>query len=418
MDRPEKITCPECNTPNAINAPFCENCGFRLRRPGTVREGHTSISREQALRSREASTVDTKPERPAVSTRKKEEHTLPESGPTILEGLSAVERTESEEELPTVRGHEPVRVDSPSFASGLYSIPVEEHKTNTMMLFGLWAVSLASAVLLTYYLSTREEEPTELRSENQKIQIPEGQFLRGLSEQVRAFMIMTCYRVSEDKGACEEGKLLKGEFPQEKIDLAAFHVDSHEVTNKRYERCLEAQACTAIDFRDCRVYTPQGYQVGVRVPKIFQEPHMPVSCVTRSQAAAFCAFENGALPSADQWEKAARGVRGSLFPWGDAWSPDVANWGEVDVIQTLVLGKLDGHEWVAPAASFDRGKSPFGVFDVSGNVAEWVAGDDQVTGHVRGGSWSSLPFDLRTTAHTELNIDMRRADVGFRCAYP
>jgi formylglycine-generating enzyme required for sulfatase activity len=145
---------------------------------------------------------------------------------------------------------------------------------------------------------------------------------------------------------------------------------------------------------------------------------MPVSCVTRSQAAAFCAFEKGALPTAEQWEKAARGVRGSLFPWGDAWSPNVANWGEVDVIQTLVLGRLDGHEWVAPAASFDDGKSPFGIYDMAGNVAEWVAGEDQVTGEVRGGAWSSLPFDLRTTVRQELSIDMRRADVGFRCAYP
>lgn len=418
MDRAEKITCPECNTPNAVNAPFCENCGYRLRRPGTVREGHSTISREQALRSRESSGVDTQPERPAVPSRIKEEHTLPESGATILEGLSAVERTESEEELPTVRGHEAIRPESPSFSSGLYSIPVEEHKTNTMMIVGFWAVSMASAVLLTYYLSTREEEPTQLRSENQIVEISQGAFLRGLSEQVRAFMIMTCFRVSEDKDACDEAKLLKGEYPQEKIELSAFKIDSHEVTNRRYQGCEESKACTPIDYRDCRIYTPQGYQVGVRVPKIFQEPHMPVSCVTRSQAAAFCAFENGALPTADQWEKAARGVRGSLFPWGDAWSPNVANWGEVDVIQTLVLGRLDGHEWVAPAASFDEGKSPFGVYDMAGNVAEWVAGEDQVTGEVRGGAWSSLPFDLRTTVRQELSIDMRRADVGFRCVYP
>ena len=132
---------------------------------------------------------------------------------------------------------------------------------------------------------------------------------------------------------------------------------------------------------------------------------------------SYCKWRDGDLPSHNQWEKAARGRDAPIYPWGDYWEPDYANWGERDVMRTSIAGKLDGYAWTSPPGAFPDGRSPFGLDDMAGNVAEWVLGDDPLRGHVRGGSWVSNPFELRTTARRELPADALRTDIGFRCAY-
>ena len=131
----------------------------------------------------------------------------------------------------------------------------------------------------------------------------------------------------------------------------------------------------------------------------------------------YCAFVEGKLPSHNQWEKAARGVEGGLFPWGDLWAGDLANWGELDILRSSAVGKLDGFEWIAPPGHYPAGKSPYGVLDMAGNVAEWIQSDDPLVGYARGGSWISNPFDLRATGRLRIRAADRRTDVGFRCAY-
>lgn len=371
------------------------------------------ISREQVRRSKRVERgVDTEPERIAVNAANGFE-----DSPTVLEGLSAVENTEGEE-APTVRAHEAYASDpSPSYASGLYAIPEEEKETNKWLLGALWIISLTAVGLLTYYVASKDEESVQLRADNTVVAVSEGPFVKGLGEQVRAFILMSCFRVQEDEDACEESKLLKGEFPEETVELKAFKLDTHEVTFKRYDACVSAGKCSAVNFKDCKVYTSQGLQVGIRVPKSLQEPQMPAVCLKREDAEAYCKFADGRLPTHEEWEKAARSDTSRLFPWGDSWVPDAANWGETDVVQTPIPGKIDGFEWSAPPAAIEDGKGPFGHFDLAGNVFEWVQGDDPIKGHVRGGSWASSPFDLRTTAKTEMEAGTLRADVGFRCAY-
>jgi formylglycine-generating enzyme required for sulfatase activity len=251
--------------------------------------------------------------------------------------------------------------------------------------------------------------------------------LRGLDESVRSFIMQMCERVDDAPDEnCDHDELFNGEFPQESVDLEAFEIDAGEVTVGAYRKCVDAGECSAIDYKNCAVWTHLGLQVALRVPRSLQRPAAPVTCVNLAQAKDYCEFAGGALPTHDQWEKAARGDDARLFPWGNAWSSDVANWAEMDLIQNPVVGRLDGFARVAPPGSFPDGKSPFGAYDMAGNVAEWVvsandstnddsAGDSKAG--ARGGSWTSHPFDLRVTQRMEIDPDATRTDVGFRCAY-
>ena len=350
---------------------------------------------------------------------------LERSSPNVqLEGASAEgkrrakPRTEERAEVSSL-------LERPSELSGMYaspqSIPPAAPSKTPLALFGaVWGVITAIGILGAYYVTTHDPHRVVVivdDSPNGRIEIPSGTFLKGLDESTRSFILRVCLRVSDmPDDECEQDKLLAGEYPQESISLKTFWIDRKEVALADYNACVEAGKCEAISYKDCRVYTPQGLQIALRVPKHLQDPEQPVTCVTRAQAQTYCGFVGGALPSHDQWEKAARGVEGQLFPWGTTWDPVLANWGEFDLIKTSIAGKVDGYAWTAPPGRFEKGQSPYKLWDVAGNVSEWVSGDS-LQGHARGGSWTSDPFALRTTGRLSIKALDRRTDVGFRCAY-
>lgn len=291
----------------------------------------------------------------------------------------------------------------------------------TLLAIG-WMLSVAIAVGLTLFVTESDENLEEDAESNalpiapKKVKIPRGTFEAGLDEKVRSLILLSCQKMSPNPGDdCDQDDLLGGEFPVRQVTSGTFQVDHAEVRVGQYRECVRAGVCAEPAWDDCKVYTHQGYQFALRVPKALREDDVPMTCVTRGEASAYCSWAGGRLPSNDEWEWAARGDDGRLFPWGNNWAPGLANWAEADIYRTPVVGELDGFASVAPPGQYEDGKSPHGVFDMAGNVAEWVDGPGD--GIARGGAWTSQPFDLRVTGRFELEPTTRRTDVGFRCLY-
>lgn len=436
-DSPNKA-CPECGAIQTSDNPFCDNCGYRLGRADTEQEGHRAVPR-----TARHSDVDTDVEHPAVPRGP----TLDRSDAnTAIEGVEAIPRavamavvrpeSTEVEGLPAAgSGHSMPTQRHPPISASLGDLPTNaevatettpaaldpEHESSSKAVgWGLaWLASLFAVAMITDYVVRPPPDvenlgttPTAVKPT--RIAIGAGPFKRGLSERVRATILSTCLKMSDDNSVCDQDRLLAGEFPEEEVDVGAFKIDALETTVGDYQSCVDADKCTEIDWKECKVYTLQGLQISLRVPRSMQNSATAVTCVSQRDAAAYCGWRGGRLPTHDEWERAARGTDGRVYPWGSVWDPEIANWGELDVVRVGVPGKIDGFDWVAPPGQFPKGASPTNTMDMAGNVAEWVEGEPAVA---RGGSWTSSPFDLRVTGRLELDAGVRRTDVGFRCAY-
>jgi formylglycine-generating enzyme required for sulfatase activity len=222
------------------------------------------------------------------------------------------------------------------------------------------------------------------------------------------------------------------EHPRHPVTLAAFCIDRTEVTVKAYEACVAANRCTAPH----REISPHCNHP--------DRPDHPVNCVDWHQAVAYCRWRGKRLPTEAEWEYAARGSDGRLYPWGNeppsatrlnACGRECVTWGK------RVLGRewptmYDGDDgWVttAPVGSFPAGASPFGALDMAGNVWEWTAdwrgsypasavtaprGPATDTARIqRGNGWHAhLAVDVRAAARDSVDPALPTNSTGLRCA--
>ena len=212
------------------------------------------------------------------------------------------------------------------------------------------------------------------------------------------------------------------ELPQRRVWLDAFAIDRDEVSIAEYLALLQRQRGESPEPLSRLIW----HIITVHFMPDQVIASWPALYVTWSEANEFCHAHGKRLPTEAEWEKAARGNDGNLFPWGrTAPAPGLA-----------VFGQYHVHEipLVAAVNSGEEGQSPFGIRHMAGNVGEWVQdwfGFDYYSimpernpkgpnsgryKSVRGGSWKSHPNLLRTPSRNGAVPDQRSATIGFRCA--
>ncbi len=232
---------------------------------------------------------------------------------------------------------------------------------------------------------------------------------------------LTPVRVSSGRFLMGSDTAAEDERPAHVLNISSFRIDRTEVTNRQYQRCVEAGACRRPALASSH-----------HRKEYYQNPPFadyPVIFVDWFQAQAYCGYAGGRLPTEAEWEKTARGAALShrTYPWGEA-TPDCsrANRGGPQgcVGDTDRVGRRPD------------GRSPYGALDMAGNVWELVADwydprfyvaspnqDPRGPDHgrlkvARGGCWASGADTLRVSCRKAELPSTWAYNVGFRCAYP
>jgi formylglycine-generating enzyme required for sulfatase activity len=262
------------------------------------------------------------------------------------------------------------------------AVAIEAQATATAV-----AISTATAVAVAQATATAQavlfiESGINLVDQAVYVNVPAGPFLMG-----------------SEKGEPDEK-------PVHTVTLDEYWIMQTEVTNGHYTLCVNAGACTSPNndyWRDT-----------IRA-------NHPVTYVDWLQATAYCTWAGARLPTEAEWEKAARGTDGRIYPWGN--SPP----------STTYLNHNRTVGDTTSAGSYPMGASPYGVLDMTGNVWEWTAdwysggyyevsplhnpqgpkmGDHRV---VRGGSWNNNDRVVRSSKRGNYQPDFRHSRFGFRC---
>ena len=247
------------------------------------------------------------------------------------------------------------------------------------------------------------------------VYVPAGEFTLGTSDaQIDSWL----KEHPEDKR-----EQFAEEQPQCRVSLPGYWIDRYEVTNAQYLRFVKVAGHHA-----------PLYWEGGRVPAGAE--NLPVVGVDWGDAGAYCKWAGGRLPTELEWEKAARGADGRLFPWGNQWDSKRCS-SLIQVVTTPSPGA-----WVvettgakmAAVGSYPSGASPYGALDMAGNVWEWCGdwydekayqryaqGDltPPATGTcrvLRGGSvYNGIPGIYRCAHRDSIAPDVRDYGIGFRC---
>ncbi|MCF6256776.1 MAG: formylglycine-generating enzyme family protein [Gammaproteobacteria bacterium] len=307
------------------------------------------------------------------------------------------------------------------------------------ILIGIILLTLSACELPTASQSTENAGDGRL--------VPAGSFLMG-SDKV------------DTSGKQQEYGLVKplflDEHPAHRVELPAYYIDRYEVSNAQYKKFvretgradsfpwtqngfnLVESRLLASDLETLRWIATEYFKFDIdtrtaskkQLLRLMREDQamkdrLPVTSVSWYDASAYCQWMGKRLPSEAEWEKAARGEDGREFPWGNEW----------DTGQTNVGDDADWEEGIAPVGSYESNQSPYGVYDMAGNVWEWTAdwykpyanseytskdfGETQKV--IRGGGGGvghySLSFFFRSAMRGNALPSAQSGDVGFRCAW-
>jgi len=255
-----------------------------------------------------------------------------------------------------------------------------------------------------------------------------GQFTMGASVELQSAALELCREEigARNRVACVRD-VVDSEGPQRKVFVSPYSIDRVEVTVASWRACVQAGACS-----------PAPLAVA---DERFLKPNLPITSVTWGEAAAYCGWRGARLPTEAEWERAARGTDGRVWPWGNVLKPNAFNHGRFagpddagsDFVALIRPDASDGATFLSPVGAHPDGASPEGIYDMAGNVMEWTAdyyrpespqSSSVVNPHgpdagamrsLRGGSWRQPPFFARTSYREAAAPDTRSTEVGFRC---
>ena len=238
----------------------------------------------------------------------------------------------------------------------------------------------------------------DVPNQGEMVFIPAGEFIMGSSEE------------EVEKVAKEYAK--KGDFvdydfkketPRKSVYVKAFYIDRYEVTNAQYKRFIDATGHES----------PYHWENGTYSPG---KDKYPVINVSWHDAKAYALWTGKRLPTEDEWEKAARGTNGQVYPWGDEFNPD--NVRTAEALLATHLSPRDLLRYAAPVDEFKKDRSPYGVYDTAGNVMEWTDSwyQDSKTKVVKGAAWVQLGPRARSASKEGAKPDTVSHLLGFRCA--
>jgi serine/threonine-protein kinase len=186
------------------------------------------------------------------------------------------------------------------------------------------------------------------------------------------------------------------ERPAHEVKLKPFFIDRYEVTCEQYRKFVEATG-----HRAPKTWVNGTYPQGTA--------HWPVTGVTWSDATAFANWSGKRLPTEEEWELAARGTDGRLYPWGNQWRQSSDTTASANAFNTSA-----GH--LVDVGTF-KGASPFGAYDMVGNAWEWTASDWAA---YSGGSLTKAPPypDMKVMRGNFWEADDQHATTTFRIGWP
>jgi len=247
--------------------------------------------------------------------------------------------------------------------------------------------------------------------------VPAGDFTMGTKAEDA---LAQCLKTTTD---CQLSQFTD-EDPPHQIFLNTYWIDQTEVTNAMYAKCVQSDYCQPPESNES--YTRDSYYGNSEFD------NYPVIQVDWNKAKAYCDWAGRRLPTEAEWEKAARGEDGNIYPWGSEFDGTRVNFCDKNCPYTWAINTFDdGFADTSPVDNYPKGASPYGVFDMAGNVWEWTSdwydtypgGDPNARSQYgqkyrvfRGGSWGYYDSIVRSAYRGRGTPDLATNFIGFRCA--
>ncbi|HFE37746.1 MAG TPA: hypothetical protein ENK06_04910 [Gammaproteobacteria bacterium] len=311
-------------------------------------------------------------------------------------------------------------------------------------------LSIFSCSKNTSSLDTTTHKPEAATLNTSMKKVPGGDFIMGSNK-------------TDQEGLQERygfpAPLYLNEHPQRTVSLKEFYIDEFETSNRQYKEFLlrakgedrgnvpvawgqngyglALSQMKTMELKTLRKIAADHFKLDMDTRTMKREALIkamlsqqaiqdkkPVTGVTWSDADKYCHWRNARLPTEQEWEKAARGTDAREFPWGNQWDPKITNTGD----------DAEEEEGIAAVGTFKHNASPYGAYDMSGNVWEWVSdwyaaipGSDYVDSEygkknkvIRGGSGGmghyAISYFYRNATRQYAPPDTMAEDIGFRCA--